>query len=83
MIGMFAIVGLNSLNAQNMNTPENNMAGGNTTIGSKLKKLAWNTKVHSGSIGYSQMCIITGPNIDIATKLIRRLKNILITKRPY
>ena len=24
----------------------------------------------------SQMCIVTGPNIDIATKLIRRLKNI-------
>ena len=22
------------------------------------------------------MCIVTGPNIDIATKLIRRLKNI-------
>ena len=45
--------------------------------------MAWDTKDHSGSIGNSQMCIITGPNFDIATKLIRRLKNILITKRPY
>jgi hypothetical protein len=26
------------------------------------------------------MCIVTGPNIDIATKLIRRLKNIFGTK---
>jgi hypothetical protein len=32
---------------------------------------------HSGSIGNSQMCIVTGPNIDIATKLIKRLKGIL------
>ena len=45
--------------------------------------MAWDTKDHSGSIGNSQMCIITGPNFDIATKLIRRLKNVLITKRPY
>ena len=28
----------------------------------------------------SQMCIVTGPNIDIAIKLIRRLKNIFETK---
>ncbi len=28
----------------------------------------------------SQMCIVTGPNIDMATKLIRRLKNIFETK---
>jgi hypothetical protein len=48
-----------------------------------LRIMAWDTKDHSGSIGNSQMCIITGPNFDIATKLIRRLKNILITKRPY
>ena len=33
MIGMFAIVGLNPVNAQNMSTPESNMTGGNTTIG--------------------------------------------------
>lgn len=30
--------------------------------------------------GNSQMCIVTGPNIDIAIKLIRRLKNIFETK---
>ena len=30
---MFAIVGLNPVNAQNMSTPESNMTGGNTTIG--------------------------------------------------
>ena len=40
MIGMFAIVGLNSVNAQNMSTPETNMSrmsnatmGGNMTSG--------------------------------------------------
>ena len=33
MIGMFAIVGLSSVNAQNMSTPDVNMNGGNTTIG--------------------------------------------------
>ena len=33
MIGMFAIICLNSVNAQNMSTPESNMTGGNTTIG--------------------------------------------------
>ena len=26
------------------------------------------------------MCIVTGPNIDIATKLIKRTKNIFETK---
>ena len=30
--------------------------------------------------GKSQMCIVTGPNIDIATKLIKRLKGIFDTK---
>jgi hypothetical protein len=35
---------------------------------------------HSGSNGNSQMCIVTGPNIDIATKLIKRLKGIFNTK---
>jgi hypothetical protein len=28
----------------------------------------------------SQMCIVTGPNIDIATKLIKRMKNIFESK---
>jgi len=28
----------------------------------------------------SQMCIVTGPNIDIATKLIKRMKNIFERK---
>jgi hypothetical protein len=46
-----------------------------------LRLMAWLcTKDHSGSIGNSQMCIITGPKIDIATKLIRRLKNIFERK---
>jgi hypothetical protein len=30
--------------------------------------------------GTSQMCIVTGPNIDMAIKLIRRLKNIFERK---
>jgi len=33
MIGMIAIVGLDSVNAQNMSTPETNMTGGNATSG--------------------------------------------------
>jgi hypothetical protein len=33
MIGMFAMAGLNSVNAQNMSTPETNMTGGNATSG--------------------------------------------------
>ena len=33
MIGMIAIVGLNSVNAQNMSTPETNMTSGNATSG--------------------------------------------------
>jgi hypothetical protein len=33
MIGIFAIVGLNAVNAQNMSMPESNMTGGNATIG--------------------------------------------------
>jgi hypothetical protein len=36
MIGMFAIVGLNSVNAQNMSTPESNMTGGNATMGGNM-----------------------------------------------
>jgi hypothetical protein len=33
MIGMIAIVGVNSINAQNMSTPEGNMTSGNATSG--------------------------------------------------
>jgi hypothetical protein len=40
MIGMFAIVGLNSVNAQNMSTQETNMTGGinmtNSTMGGNV-----------------------------------------------
>ena len=36
MIGVFAIVGLNSVNAQNMSTPETNMTGGNATMGGNM-----------------------------------------------
>ena len=36
MIGMLAIVGLNSVNAQNMSTPETNMTGGNATMGGNM-----------------------------------------------
>ena len=31
-------------------------------------------------LGNGQMCIVTGPNIDIATKLIKRLKGIFEQK---
>ena len=44
-----------------------------------LRLMAW--LCTSGEIpGSSQMCIVTGPNIDIAIKLIRRLKNIFELK---
>ena len=33
MIGMIAIVGVNSINARNMSTPEGNMTSGNATSG--------------------------------------------------
>jgi hypothetical protein len=50
----------------------------------KLRLMAWlcthKQTNHSGSNGNSQMCIVTGPNIDIATKLIKRLKGIFDTK---
>jgi hypothetical protein len=36
MIGMLAIVGLNSVNAQNMSTPETNMTDGNATMGGNM-----------------------------------------------
>jgi hypothetical protein len=43
--------------------------------------MAWLcTKEDSGSNGGCQMCIVTGTNIDFATKLIRRLKNIFKRK---
>jgi late competence protein required for DNA uptake (superfamily II DNA/RNA helicase) len=46
-----------------------------------LRIMAWLcTKEDSGSNGACQMCIVTGPNIDIAIKLIRRLKNIFERK---
>jgi hypothetical protein len=46
-----------------------------------LRIMAWLCTAKSNSgIGKSQMCIVTGPNIDIATKLIKRLKGIFDTK---
>ena len=37
MIGMFAIVGVTPVNAQNMSTPESNMTGGtNATMGGNM-----------------------------------------------
>ena len=41
-----------------------------------LRLMAWLCTKDDPGIGNSQMCIVTGPNIDIATKLIKRLKNI-------
>jgi hypothetical protein len=40
-----------------------------------LRLMAW-LCTKDTNCGNHQMCIVTGPNIDIATKLIRRLKNI-------
>jgi hypothetical protein len=40
-----------------------------------LRLMAWLCTKDS-AFGTSQMCIVTGPNIDIATKLIKRLKAI-------
>jgi hypothetical protein len=40
-----------------------------------LRIMAW-LCTKDKNCGDYQMCIVTGPNIDIATKLIRRLKNI-------
>ena len=44
-----------------------------------LRIMAW---ICTSDIGFDngQMCIVTGPNIDIATKLIRRLKNMFERK---
>ena len=40
-----------------------------------LRIMAW-LCTKDKNFGNYQMCIVTGPNIDIATKLIRRLNNI-------
>jgi hypothetical protein len=46
-----------------------------------LRLMAWLcTNTRNETNGSSQMCIVTGPNIDIAIKLIRRLKNIFELK---
>ena len=42
--------------------------------------MAWLCTKNGEIPGSSQMCIVTGPNIDIAIKLIRRLKNIFELK---
>jgi hypothetical protein len=44
-----------------------------------LRLMAW-LCTKDGTCGNSQMCIVTCPNIDIATKLIKRLKGIFDTK---
>ena len=44
-----------------------------------LRMMAWLCTRDEAFVG-SQMCIVTGPNIDIAIKLIRRLKNIFELK---
>jgi len=44
-----------------------------------LRIMAW-LCTKDDRFGKSQMCIVTGPNIDIATKLIKRLKGIFDTK---
>lgn len=41
--------------------------------------MAW-LSTSDDSCSHSQMCIVTGPNIDLAIKLIRRLKNIFERK---
>jgi hypothetical protein len=44
-----------------------------------LRLMAW-LCTKDGTFGTSQMCIVTGPNIDIATKLIKRLKGLFERK---
>jgi hypothetical protein len=44
-----------------------------------LRLMAW-LCTKDGAFGTSQMCIVTGPNIDIATKLIKRLKGLFERK---
>ena len=47
-----------------------------------LRMMAWlcTSTVDNGRFKNSQMCIVTGPNIDLATKLIKRLKAIFSNK---
>jgi late competence protein required for DNA uptake (superfamily II DNA/RNA helicase) len=48
-----------------------------------LRMMAWlctNRRNEIDGSSHEQMCIVTGPNIDIAIKLIRRLKNIFELK---
>ena len=44
-----------------------------------LRLIAW-LCTKDDSYKNSQMCIVTGPNIDLATKLIKRLKAIFSSK---
>jgi late competence protein required for DNA uptake (superfamily II DNA/RNA helicase) len=50
----------------------------------KLRMMAWLCTVSNGDHLWmqtdSQVCIVTGPNIEMATELIRRLKNIFERK---
>ncbi len=46
-----------------------------------LRLMAWLcTSTDNGKFKNSQMCIVTGPNIEMATKLIRRMKGIFEPK---
>ena len=45
-----------------------------------LRMMAWLCTSTEGMFTNSQMCIVTGPNIDLATKLIKRLKQIFEPK---
>jgi len=44
-----------------------------------LRMMAW-LCTRDDSCSQSQMCIVTGPNIEIATKLIKRAKDIFERK---
>jgi len=44
-----------------------------------LRIMAW-LSTRDDSCSHSQMCIVAGPNIDMAIKLIKRVKNIFETK---
>ena len=44
-----------------------------------LRLMAWLCTSNDQGFSKSQMCIVTGPNIDIATKLIKRMKQIFET----
>ena len=45
-----------------------------------LKLMAWLCTGNQAIWNNQQMCIVTGPNIDMTVKLIRRLKNIFERK---